>query len=285
VTDRHPVLLRTLLPALAVIAAISATTTARRDGLPPSAAGLFECFLFQQVGVADVEVVNPDECFRRSAPASTFKIPHAVIALDAGVVRPDEVLPWAKNGQPFDSWKRDHTVESAIRFSVLWFFQQTAARLGRERMLSGLRTVEYGDAAFTGDLTAFWIDGGLTVTPHQQLDFLRRLFTGEVRVARAHLDTVKAALVMPRGKISNAAGIHDFPLAWPEDTIVRAKTGNTRDGKGRVSWLVGGLATGGREYVFVGRVRSAEAPLVTTAGAEAGLRHLNRRAPSGPARF
>jgi beta-lactamase class D len=45
-------------------------------------------------------------------------------------------------------------------------------------------------------------------------------------------------------------------------------------GEERVSWLVGHVEWQGKEYVFVGRKRAAEA-LPTTAGAEVALRALN----------
>ena len=264
--------------ALPVLAAVS-VTAANRAHARSRAAITAECFLLQQIGRTDVVLSGGEECGRKSAPASTFKIPHALIALEAGVLRREEVIRWDGRDQPFAAWERDHSLDTAMKASVYWFFQRTASLLGRERMLNGLRTLKYGDTTFTGSLTSFWIDGGLTISPRQQLDFLRRLFADEVYAGRANVEVVKGALLMPHGTISNAAGIHPFPLDWPADTQVRAKTGNTRDGKGRVSWLVGHLATGGRGFVFVSRVRSVDAPLETTAGAEAALRHLDRHVP------
>jgi Beta-lactamase class D len=63
----------------------------------------------------------------------------------------------------------------------------------------------------------------------------------------------------------------------------RAKTGNGTVNGERVSWLVGALETGGRQYVFASRVRSTTGALETTAGADLALRVLNTVAPSASA--
>ncbi len=153
-----------------------------------------------------------------------------------------------------------------------------ASAIGRQRELDELRAFNYGSATFTGDVTQFWLNGDLTITPIEQVAFLQQMFSYKLPVDRRHIDTVKAALAMPRGKLLNAAGVHDFPLKWPDDTIVRVKTGNGNVDGFRVSWLVGSLETGGRQYVFASRARSASA-LENTAGADLAVRVLNTVKP------
>jgi len=80
---------------------------------------------------------------------------------------------------------------------------------------------------------------------------------------------------MPRGKFENATGVHDFPLRWPADTVVRVKSGNGTVNGEQVSWLVGALETGGRQFVFASRARAAAGTLGATAGADLALRVLN----------
>jgi hypothetical protein len=106
------------------------------------------------------------------------------------------------------------------------------------------------------------------------------MFSYELPVERRHIDTVKKALTMPHGQILNAAGTHDFPLRWPADTVVRAKTGNGNVDGERVSWIVGALETGGRQYLFASRKRSTTGALDTTAGADLAIRVLNTLGPS-----
>ena len=69
-------------------------------------------------------------CSTRATPASTFKIPHALAALDAGVISgPHEVMRYDGSPRTFERWRRDHDLASAMRDSVVWYFQRIAERL------------------------------------------------------------------------------------------------------------------------------------------------------------
>src|SRR5471032_1487618 len=63
------------------------------------------------------------ECERRTLPASTFKIPHALIGLQTGVITDTTVFTWDGQKRDYDVWNRDQTLKSAIRMSAVWFFQ------------------------------------------------------------------------------------------------------------------------------------------------------------------
>ncbi|HSF14522.1 MAG TPA: penicillin-binding transpeptidase domain-containing protein [Vicinamibacteria bacterium] len=238
-----------------------------------------ECVLLLPLDAQTPYVTDPDECAVPTAPASTFKIPHALIALDTGIVSdPLERVAWDGKTQPFATWERDHSLDSAMKSSVVWFFQRTASLIGPERMRESLKGLEYAKDSFEDDVTWFWLNGDLVVSPDEQLRFLRRLVRFELPVERQIVDAVKAAFTMPPGKITNAAGIHDFGLSWPGIHVLRAKTGFTRVGDERVSWIVGHIETDSREYVFVSRVRAQE-DLSPTAGIDLTLRVLNSRGP------
>lgn len=77
---------------------------------------------------------NPRRCAERFLPASTYKIPNALIGLETGVI-PDSnfVIKWDGKPEPFKEWERDHDLKSAIQFSVVWYFQELARRVGREK--------------------------------------------------------------------------------------------------------------------------------------------------------
>jgi beta-lactamase class D len=237
-----------------------------------------ECIVFAPLGGQE-QVIGGDECGRRTLPASTFKVPHALVALETGVVTDETVIKWDGTQRDYPVWNRDQTLESAIKMSAVWVFQQFATAIGRERELSYLRAFHYGSAMFERGVTDFWLNGDLTITPVEEVAFLQRMFAYDLPVARRHIETVKAALRMPRGQILNAAGVHNFPLQWPADTVVRVKTGNGNVDGERVSWAVGALETGGRQYLFASRVRSTGGPLDTTAGADLAVRVLNTLSP------
>ncbi len=69
-------------------------------------------------------------------PASTFKIPNALIALETGVVQdPDkDGFKWDGVTRSIEAWNKDHTLRSAIAVSAFPVFQEIARRIGEERM-------------------------------------------------------------------------------------------------------------------------------------------------------
>ena len=51
---------------------------------------------------------------KRFMPASTFKVPHALFALDAGAVRDEfQVIRWDGVKRDFDGWNQDQTLRSS----------------------------------------------------------------------------------------------------------------------------------------------------------------------------
>ena len=64
---------------------------------------------------------DQERAARRYSPASTFKIPHTLFALDAGAVRDEfQVFKWDGVPRSFSGHNADQTLRSAMRFSTLW---------------------------------------------------------------------------------------------------------------------------------------------------------------------
>jgi beta-lactamase class D len=236
-------------------------------------AAIADCFAVVTPG-GRPEVSDAAECAHKTAPASTFKIPHALIALQAGVITGATAVDLSDAPQRFPSWRRRVTVESAIAWSVLPFFDRTATLIGPARMVANLNALGYGSQPFDAAVPQFWITGDLVVSPMEQLAFLQRFFAGTLPITSEHVALVRRALTMAPGRLTNASGAHPFELSWPPGALLRAKTGNTRVGDERVSWLVGAVEWRKADYVFVARRRS-NAGLESLAGADVARRGLN----------
>ena len=191
-------------------------------------------------------------CDTRLPPASTYKIPHALIALETGVVTTTTVERWDGTPHPDQPlWDRDHSVLSAMRPSVLWFFQRIAPRIGAERARAWLQKFEYGNADPSGPIDVYWVNGQLRISPDEQVRFLRRFYAGELPVAATHAGAVRDALDQKPGTVQNARGVHTIDAQWPALATLNAKTGAAATASGEsVSWLVGRLTVDGRNYVF-----------------------------------
>ncbi|HEX2442323.1 MAG TPA: penicillin-binding transpeptidase domain-containing protein [Vicinamibacterales bacterium] len=201
-------------------------------------------------------VSDAEACATRLCPASTFKIPHALVALETGVISVETVERWDGVRHPRQPlWDRDHTVLSAMKPSVVWFFQRIAPRVGADRMHGWLERLHYGNADTSGDVTMYWLNGVLRISPDEQVAFLRQFYTSTLPIAPPHQKSVRDALDQQPGTVQNSLGVHDLDGRWTPDVRLNAKTGASTIANGEsVSWLVGALSVGGRDHVFASAV-------------------------------
>jgi beta-lactamase class D len=114
-------------------------------------------------------------------PASTFKIPNSIIALETGVVTdPDkDVFKWDGVARNFPDWNRDHTLRTAIAASAVPVYQEVARRIGADRIKTFVDKLDYGNRDIGGaPIDYFWLTGNLRVSALQQIGFLDRLRRG-----------------------------------------------------------------------------------------------------------
>src|SRR6202165_2081022 len=125
-------------------------------------------------------------------PASTFKIPKSLIALEPGVVGdPDkDIFKWDGVTRSIDAWNKDHTLRSAIAVSAVPVYQEIARRIGQERMQKYVDLFEYGNRDIGGGIDQFWLTGNLRIDPMQQVDFVDRLRRGVLPVSKRSQDLV-----------------------------------------------------------------------------------------------
>ena len=240
----------------------------------PAVAERTECVVIRSLASGETWISDHDECGVRSVPASTFKIPNTLIALETGVITDvDAVALWDGTPQPIKPWNQDHSTRTAMRDSVVWFYRDVARRIGAERMHAGLQRVGYG-RDFEGGVDFFWLDGGLSISPIEQVSFLTRLFSGKTAAHSENVAMVRELILHPGGFVY---GFDDLPLEWPRGAELRAKTGNAL-GAIRTSWLVGEARCGADAYVFAARVRDDE-DLPRRSSVALAIRSLNRIAP------
>ena len=189
------------------------------------------------------------DCATRLSPASTYKIPHALIGLETGAITGSSVEKWDGAGHPDQpKWNLDHTVFSAMKPSVLWFFQRIAPRIGAERAHEWLQRFAYGNADTAGPITQYWINGRLRISPDEQLVFLTKFYGGTLPVKQHYVERLQEAMLQAPGTVENARGVHKLEAAWGPGINLNSKTGATTIESGEsVSWLVGRLVVDGRK--------------------------------------
>lgn len=180
---------------------------------------------------------NPERAARRQPPCSTFKIPNSLIGLEMGVLSgPEHAITWDGTHYEIEAWNQDQTLRTAIRYSVVWYFQRVAAGIGEPRMRQFLHAIRYGNEDISGGLTRFWLDTSLLISADEQVDFMRRLAVGDLPFSARSIETVRDLL----------------RLRETERGLLRGKTGSSgaRASHPTLGWFVGYVQHAADSYAF-----------------------------------
>jgi beta-lactamase class D len=214
-----------------------ATIFAGRDG----------CFeLYDLTADKVVARFNPDRCAKRTSPCSTFKVPLALMAFDAGVLFDESSsLKWDGTKTRREAWNHDQTAASWMQNSVVWFSQRLTKQLGMKTVKRYLADFDYGNEDMSGGLAKAWLESSLQISPDEQLRFWRRFWREELPVSKhAFAMTKKITLV------------DTSPAGW----TLHGKTGSGELRGRALGWFVGHVSRGDREYVFVTSYTDHAAP-------------------------
>jgi beta-lactamase class D len=204
--------------------------------------GLNGCFILRDISKDTSLVYNPDRAKQPFLPASTFKIANSLIALECKAVKGiNEVIAWDGEERFVAAWNTDHTMRTAIRYSVVWYYQELARRIGESQMDHWVQKLKYGNQTIGPNVDDFWLVGDLRITAEQQVGFLERLIRNDLAAKQKNIDLVKEILVEESNERYTLCG----------------KTGWADFGT-PVGWYVGWLDLGANSYIFVLNMDIAE---------------------------
>lgn len=173
----------------------------------------------ERSGRGETMVYDNARAAKPFSPASTFKIPHALFALDSGTIQDEfEVVPWDGVERKYPSWNQGQTLQSSMRHSAVWVYESFAKEIGEKMEQKYLEMSQYGNQDSTGD-EPFWIEGNLRISAYEQIAFLKKLYRNQLPFRVADQRLVKDIMIVEAGR----------------DWILRAKTG----WGGTVGWWVG----------------------------------------------
>lgn len=164
--------------------------------------------------------------FKRSEkgylPASTFKIPNSIIALETGVVEDENTFfKWDGKKRYFKMWEKDMIFKDAYKKSCLPCYQEIARDIGIQRMKDNVKKLEYGNMIFEeSSVDDFWITGDSKITAMQQIDFLSRLYYEKLPISKRTYQILKPIMQIdekPNYTLSGKTGWskeEDFNLGW-----------------------------------------------------------------------
>lgn len=189
----------------------------------------------ESLGQQKIWVHNEARAAQPKTPASTFKIPNSLFALEAGAVaNVDELVPWDGTMRSIEAWNKTHSLRSGIIVSSVPTYQELARRMGLDQMASFVAKAGYGNQKIGDVVDMFWLRGPLQISAYEQIDFLKRLEARALPFARDNLEATIDILEVDRG----------------ENWVLRAKTGWAINTKPSIGWYVGWLELQTDTYVF-----------------------------------
>lgn len=168
-------------------------------------------------------------------PASTFKIPNAIIAMETNVITDSEtLLHWDGKDRDMKIWERDMTLREAFRTSCVPCFQAIAGKIGEERMKAFLNKLQYGNMYINQDIDQFWLHGNSRISPMEQIDFLHRLYSKKLPILNSTRENILSIMEIDRHTNYHLGG----------------KTGLSNENNVVNGWFVGYLEVDQTIYYF-----------------------------------
>lgn len=169
-------------------------------------------------------------------PASTFKIPHALIALETETIKDDTfIFKWDGKKRDFPTWEKDLSMKEAFRTSCVPCFQEVARKIGFEKMNTYLNKLHYANMEFTAaNVDSFWLQGESRISPFEQIDFLNRLYSKRLPILNINREKVIDYM-----RIEQTASYSFY-----------GKTGWSYAADVNNGWMVGFLTNGQKIYYY-----------------------------------
>jgi beta-lactamase class D len=175
-----------------------------------------------------------------NSPASTFKIINMLIALETKTIDDENtVVRWpgttdtVKYGYRPDIYK-DISVKEAFEVSAGWAFIELAKKIDRSVYYKYLAACHYGNLDLSEKGGDFWNFGPMKISPMNQVEFLKKLYDGNLPFSKRNMDIVKRVMLTTVEK----------------EYTIRSKTGWTMANNINTGWWVGYVQSNNNVYFF-----------------------------------
>lgn len=189
-------------------------------------------------------IFNKDGSEKRISPCSTYKIPLALIGLDNGVIsKTDNNINWDGKNYPFPEWNKDQDLQSAMRYSVNWYFDSIDSRISKKTLQQYVSSLNYGNENIWTLNGEYWNQASLKISAIEQVEFLKKLWKYDKKFKKEDIDFVR----------------NSIKLMDEDGEILYGKTGSgSENNKGVTGWFVGVLEKGNNKYYFATNIEGAD---------------------------
>ena len=198
-------------------------------------------FVLLEIESGRYQVYNDANSKKRVSPDSTYKIIGSLVGLETEVLTNENTrMKWDEIVYPFEQWNKDQTLTSAMFHSVSWYFQKVDSLVGKTRIESYLKQIGYGNVDLSGGVNEFWLESSLKISPIEQVEIIKKLYTYELPFSQRNIDIVKKTI-----KLSDQDGVSLYGK-----TGTGIVNGNQLNG-----WFVGFVENKGKVFVFATNIQ------------------------------
>lgn len=206
--------------------------------------GVNGCFVLYDREKNEFIRYNPTLCDTGYIPASTFKIPHSLIALEEGIIKDtSQIIKWDGKVWPAKSWNSDQTLRSAVKNSCVWVYTGFAAQIGIDKYYNYVKAFDYGNKNLAGPPTRFWLAGSFRISANQQIAFLKKFYNNQLPVSKNSVDIVKNLIILEDKRSYKLSGKTGGGLLSDSEYIM---------------WLVGYVEKDNKQYFYAMNFRTTD---------------------------
>ena len=222
-------------------------STILSEGIETSLSPYNGSFVFYDFKQDKYFISNDSICNLRYPAYSTFKIASSLIALDMGIaknefytIQYDSIkypLPEKmKKNNFFKHWFNDHTLKTALQYSVNWYFIELGEQIGNDNMADYMEKLAYGNQIVSSGTEQAWYNGQLKISALEQVEFIKNILNQNYKGISKDAQRIIAQL---------------FPEELENNYALYSKTGTGEIGNDRsVYWDIGYLKTKENNYAF-----------------------------------
>lgn len=202
------------------------------------------CFVLYNVKNNIWDIYNIKNATLRKSPDSTYKIYNALFGLEEGIITPEySYMKWNGEIHPYDMWNKDQTLSSAMSSSVNWYFQSLDNQIGTSVLNSYINKIGYGNKNISGDLSSYWLESSLKISPVEQIQLLTKLYYNEFGFKSENINAVKSAIC----------------ISSSDNGSIYGKTGTGQINEKNVNgWFIGYVETFDKTYFFATNIQAKD---------------------------
>lgn len=198
-------------------------------------------FVLYDINSGQYTIYNKDRSTLRVSPDSTYKIYTALIALELDIIQSENsTLNWDGNFYPYPSWNQNQNLKSALQNSVNWYFHDIDKKIGRKRLQSFYKKINYGNYDLSSGVSDYWMESSLLISPLEQVQLLKNFYTNDIVFEKKNINIIKQIL----------------RLSEKDGAVLSGKTGTgVINDKNTNGWFIGYVEKDDNTFIFATNIQ------------------------------